>query len=298
MPDRTDDRQPTAAPLSRREFVAATGVAVAGSQLTPHLAPRRARAVAPVINAESADPRSLSLVELAASIRDGRTTSVAAVTAYLDRIAAVNPALNAVVQLRRDGALAEAAAADKVPREKRGRLHGVPITIKDSLETAGLISTGGTKGRAAFVPPEDATVVKRLRAAGAILMGKTNTPDLTLAFETNNLVYGRTNNPYDVTRTSGGSSGGAAAIIAAGGSPLDIGSDTGGSIRIPSHFCGIAGHKATSGRVPRTGHIIGPNGPVESLTHIGPLARPVDDPAPALSIIARPDNLDPPETAK
>lgn len=283
----------SALPVSRRDFVAATGAAVAGSQLAPHLAATLDAGSTPMNSAELADPRSLSLVELAASIREGHTTSVAAVTAYLDRIAAVNPGLNAVVQLRREGALAEAAAADKVPKEKRGRLHGVPITIKDSLETAGLISTGGTKGRASFVPAEDATVVQRLRAAGAILMGKTNTPDLTLAFETNNLVYGRTNNPYDVTRTSGGSSGGAAAIIAAGGSPLDIGSDTGGSIRIPAHFCGIAGHKATSGRVPRTGHIIGPNGPVESLTHIGPLARRVDDLALALSIIAGPDNVDP-----
>ncbi|MFI5311964.1 MAG: amidase, partial [Gemmatimonadales bacterium] len=178
-------------------------------------------------------------------------------------------------------------------KDRRGLLHGVPVTIKDSLDTAGIISTGGTKGRAAFVPAEDATVVKRLRAAGAIVMGKTNTPDLTLAFETTNLVYGRTNNPFDVTRTPGGSSGGAAAIIAAGGSPLDIGSDTGGSIRVPSHFCGIAGHKPTAGRVPRTGHIIGAEGAVESLTHIGPLARRVDDLALALSIIHGPDGVDP-----
>ncbi len=112
------------------------------------------------------------------------------------------------------------------------------------------------------MPSEDATVVRRLKAASrVILMGKTNTPDLTLAFETNNLIYGRTNNPFDVTRTPGGSSGGAAAIVAAHGSPLDIGSDTGGSIRVPSHFCGIVGHKPTAGRVPRTGHIIDYAGP-------------------------------------
>ena len=131
------------------------------------------------------------------------------------------------------------------------------------------------------------------KQAGAILLGKTNTPDLTLAFETDNLVYGRTNNPFDVTRTPGGSSGGAASIVAAFGSPLDIGSDTGGSIRVPSHFCGIVGHKPTSGRVPRTGHIIDYAGPAESLTHIGPLARHVDDAALALSIIAGPDGIDP-----
>ena len=111
------------------------------------------------------------------------------------------------------------------------------------------------------------------KPAGAIILGKTNTPDLTMAFETNNLVYGRTNNPFDIKRTPGGSSGGAGAIIAAGGSPLDIGSDTGGSIRVPSHFCGIAGIKPTAGRVSRAGHIIDFAGPAESLTHIGPLAK-------------------------
>jgi len=279
-------------PLSRREFLAASGAAATLgpiANLMPALPPP-----APTVSEHStADPRALSLADLAAAIRLGRISSEEAVRAYLDRIAAVNPKLNAVVQLRRDAALADARAADKVPREKRGRLHGVPITIKDSLDTAGIISTGGTRGRASFVPPEDATVVKRLRAAGAIVLGKTNTPDLTLAFETNNLVYGRTNNPFDVTRTPGGSSGGAAAIIAAGASPLDIGSDTGGSIRVPSHFCGITGHKPTAGRVPRTGHIIGAEGATESLTHIGPLARRVDDLALALSVIAGPDGVDP-----
>ena len=140
---------------------------------------------------------------------------------YLDRLEAVNPKLNAVVQVRREAALREARAADAVPQEQRGVLHGVPMTVKDSLDTSGIVTTGGTRGRTAYVPPEDATVVKRVRAAGAIVMGKTNTPDLTLAFETTNLVYGRTNNPFDLERTSGGSSGGAAAIVAAGGSPLD-----------------------------------------------------------------------------
>ncbi|MFI5310215.1 MAG: amidase [Gemmatimonadales bacterium] len=279
-------------PISRRAFLAASGAAAASGPIA-RLVPPDPSATPSVTEPPIADPRALSLVDLAAAIRSGRLSSEASVRAYLDRIAVVNPALNAVVQLRRDAALAEARAADKVPREKRGLLHGVPVTIKDSLDTAGIISTGGTKGRASYVPAEDATVVKRLRAAGAIILGKTNTPDLTLAFETNNLVYGRTNNPFDVTRTSGGSSGGAAAIVAAGGSPLDIGSDTGGSIRVPSHFCGIAGHKPTAGRVPRTGHIVGAEGATESLTHIGPLARRVDDLAFALAIIAGPDGADP-----
>ena len=238
-------------------------------------------------------PRSPSLVELAASISAGRLTSESAVRSALDRIHAVNPALNAVVQLRAEAALADARFADRANPNQRGRLHGVPITIKDSLDTAELITTAGTQGRAAFVPAHDATVVTRLRAAGAIVIGKTNTPDLTLAFETDNLVYGRTNNPYDVTRTSGGSSGGAAAIIAAGAVALDIGSDTGGSIRVPAHFCGIAGLKPTAGRVPRSGHIIDFTGAVQGLTHIGPLARQVDDLALALEIIAGPDGIDP-----
>lgn len=281
-----------AAPLSRRAFIAATGAAAVGAPFLDLESQRTMlNSATPVAAAD--DPRALSLVALAAAIRAGRITSEQAVAAYLDRIDAVNPRLNAVVQLRRDAALADARAADRAPRDGRGALHGVPITIKDSLDTAQLVSTGGTTGRAHYVPPRDATAVARLRAAGAIVMGKTNTPDLTMSFETNNLVYGRTNNPFDVTRTPGGSSGGAAAIVAAGGSPLDIGSDTGGSIRVPSHFCGIAGIKPTSGRVSRAGHIIDFTGPAESLTHIGPLARHVDDLALALSIIAGPDNVDP-----
>lgn len=241
----------------------------------------------------SDDPRGLTLVALASALRRGVRSSEAVTRAYLDRIAAVNPKLNAVVQLRAEAALEEARAADRVPAAQRGPLHGVPVTIKDSLDTAGIVTTGGTKGRASFVPTEDATVVKRLRAAGVIVMGKTNTPDLTLGYETANLVYGRTSNPFDLARTPGGSSGGAAAIIAAGGAPLDIGSDTGGSIRLPAHFCGIAGHKPTVGRVPRTGHIIGWDGVSQSLTHIGPLARTVTDLAFVLELLAGPDGVDP-----
>jgi amidase len=239
------------------------------------------------------DPRSLSLTDLASALRRGELSSEAVTRSYLDRLEAVNPRLNAVVQLRREAALREARAADAVPEGQRGPLHGVPMTIKDSLDTEALVTTGGTKGRSTFVPTEDATVVKRVRAAGAIVMGKTNTPDLTLAFETTNLVYGRTNNPFDVLRTSGGSSGGAAAIVAAGGSPCELGSDTGGSIRLPSHFCGIVGLKPTAGRVPRTGHIVDFRGVSQGLTHIGPLARRVEDLALILGVIAGPDGVDP-----
>ena len=231
---------------------------------------------------------SSSVKSLAESIATRALSSEEVARTFLERIEAVNPQLNAVVQLASERALTEARAADAALArgESHGPLHGVPMTIKDSLDTEGVVSTGGTKGRAAFVPERDATVVSRLRAAGAILLGKTNTPELTLSFETNNAIYGRTSNPYDVDRTSGGSSGGAAAIVAAGGSPFDIGSDFGGSIRLPAHCCGIAGIKPSSGRVPRTGHIYPFGGVLDSFQQIGPLARSVDDLALLLPLLS------------
>ena len=237
-----------------------------------------------------------SAKSLAQGIRDKEFSASEVVEAHLARIDEVNGALNAVVMLASERARDEARRADEslARGENMGPLHGVPITLKDSIDTEGVVSTGGTRGRANFVPEQDSTVAARLRAAGAILLGKTNTPELTLAGETSNLVYGRTNNPYDVTRMPGGSSGGAGAIVASGGSPLDIGSDTGGSIRLPSHFCGIAGIKPNSGRVPRTGHIVPYGmGAVDSLTQLGPMARHVEDLALALPIIAGPDWRDP-----
>ena len=252
--------------------------------------------VVPVAAGTLRDPIHYSSVRsLAAAIRDGRVSSVEVVDAFLVRIDAVNPALNAVVQLRADEARADARRADEaVARgEAVGPLHGVPMTIKDSLDTAGMISTGGTTGRASFVPERDATVVRRVKDAGAILLGKTNTPELTLSYETNNVVYGRTNNPWDVTRTTGGSSGGAAAIVACGGAAFDIGSDYGGSIRLPAHFNGIAGIKPTHSRVPRTGHIFPFGGTHDWFQQIGPFGRYVDDLVLLLPILAGPDNVDP-----
>ena len=237
-----------------------------------------------------------SAAELARAVREKKASSVEIVQAYIERIEAVNPQLNAVVQLTADSALTEARRADEVrARDERiGPLHGVPMTIKDSWETAGVITTAGTKGLETNVPKRDTTIVARLKAAGAIMLGKTNTPEITLQFATDNFVYGRTNNPYDVERTPGGSSGGAAAIVAAGGSPFDIGSDTGGSIRLPAHFCGIAGLKPTAGRVPRTGHIPGLEfGAVEAFTQVGPLARYGEDLHLILSIISGVDWRDP-----
>ena len=231
---------------------------------------------------------------LATRIRAGDVSSVAAVEACLDRIAAVNPSINAVVAFAPD-ALERARAADarRAAGTLDGPLLGVPFTIKDSNDTAGVVTTAGTIGWANRIPERDGTVVARLKAAGAILLGKTNTPEFTWSDETDNDVYGRTSNPYDLGRTPGGSSGGSAAIVAAGGAPFDIGSDTGDSIRQPAHVCGIAGLKPTQGRVPRTGHWPGFEGIVAGLTQLGPLARTVDDLALLLPIIAGPDGIDP-----
>lgn len=237
-----------------------------------------------------------SAKSIAQAIRDKEVSSVEAVEAHLERIEEVNPKLNAVVQVVAERALEEAREADNALArgESKGPLHGVPITLKDSHDTEGIITTGGTKGRNEYVPDKDSTVTERLRGAGAILLGKTNTPELTMYAETLNLVYGTTNNPYDTSRSPGGSSGGAGAIIASGGSPLDMGSDTGGSIRYPAHFCGIAGLKPNSGRVPRTGHIVPYGfGPTDAYTQIGPMSRYVEDLILTLPIISGPDWRDP-----
>lgn len=237
-----------------------------------------------------------SAAELGRAIARKQVSSEEVIRAHLHRIEAVNPKLNAVVQLVAERALEEARKADTAlvrRHEPLGPLHGVPFTLKDSIEIAGVITTGGTLGRAKFVPVEDATVVRRLRAAGAILLGKTNCPELGWAWESDNLIYGRTNNPYDLTLSSGGSSGGEAAIIAAGGSPLGLGSDAGGSVRFPAHCCGIAGIKPTSGRVPRTGHFPGPGGTLDALWQIGPLARYVEDLHVTLGVVSGVDWRDP-----
>ncbi len=233
---------------------------------------------------------------LAGLVKKGEVSASELVDSCLARIEEVNGKLNAVVQFCADRARGEARSADEARArgDSLGPLHGVPMTIKDSLDTEGVISTGGTLGRANFVPDEDATVVKRLREAGAILLGKTNTPELTLHGETDNLVYGRTNNPYDLDKSPNGSSGGAAAIVSSGGVPFDLGSDTGGSIRAPAHVCGIAGIKPTSGRVSRTGHIVPWGmGALDSLTTIGPMTRYVEDLDLVLRVIAGPDGRDP-----
>src|SRR3954471_17873955 len=199
--------------MGRRDFLGAAAVVGAAA-----VAARGSLVDTAAAASEAGDNiTSASAGELAEAIRSKRLSSKTVVEAHLDRIAKVNPKLNAIVQLTADAARKEADEADAALArgDIKGPLHGVPITIKDTLETAGVICTGGTKGRASFVPKADATAVARLRAAGGIIIGKTNVPELAAAAESDNLVYGRTNNPYDLARTPGGSNGGEAGTLAA-----------------------------------------------------------------------------------
>jgi amidase len=229
----------------------------------------------------------LPVSQIATLLRSGEITSVELVEAQLERIEQFNPSLNAIVTLNTDQARLRANEVDQAAKrgEWWGPLHGIPITIKDSFETAGLRTVSGYPPFAQHIPLEDAVAVARLRLAGAIILGKTNLPTLASGIQTNNPVFGRTNNPWDLSRTPGGSSGGAAASIAAGLSFLELGSDIGGSIRIPSHFCGVFGLKMTSGRVSGKGHLSSPNRlslpsgweDLIQLASFGPLARSVED---------------------
>ena len=196
---------------------------------------------------------------MAEQIRRKQLSPVELVEAHLARIEELNPRLNAFVQVDVEGARRQARVAEAAVRDGQelAVLHGVPLSIKSSMEVAGLRWEAGTKLRAGIVAERDAPLVARLRQAGAIILGITNAPELLMAWETDNLLYGRTNNPWDLTRTPGGSSGGEAAAIAAGMSAGGVGSDGGGSIREPAHFSGICGLKPTPGRIPATGHFPG-----------------------------------------
>src|SRR5579871_1027687 len=221
----------------------------------------------------------LSAVSMAEQIRQKKLSPVELVDAHLARIETLNPKLNALVQVDAEGARRQARAAeDAVARhENLGPLHGVPISIKSSIEVKGLGCEAGTRLRTGLVAKNDAPLVVRLRQAGAIIIGVTNTPELLMAWETDNLLYGRTNNPWDLTRTAGGSSGGESAAIASGCSAGGVGSDGGGSIREPAHFTGICGLKPTPGRIPCTGHFPNSVGPFALLGVVGPMARTVAD---------------------
>jgi amidase len=233
-------------------------------------------------------------VGIAGLIRQRTVSSVEVVEAFLRRIEEVNPIINAVVVLTGDRAIDEARAADaSLARGQRlGPLHGVPFTAKDVLATAGVETSAGIPERAGVVPSHDAVAVARMRRAGAILLGKTNVPPGGSGGVTENAVHGRTNNPYRSERSPAGSSGGEAAIQGAGGSPVGLGSDSGGSLRVPAHFCGIAALKPTTGRVPNTGAFNQPGGLVDTRTQIGPLSRYAEDLEQVFEIVAGPDGVD------
>ena len=237
----------------------------------------------------------LPAVSMAEQIRKKRISPVELVEAHLAQIERLNPKLNAFVQV--DAERARRAARDAeiaVMQEKTlGPLHGVPLSLKSSLEVAGMRCEAGTRLRAGLVAMQDAPLVARLKNAGAIVLGMTNTPELLMAWETDNLLYGRTNNPWDVERTPGGSSGGEAAAIAAGMSAVGVGSDGGGSIRVPAHFSGICGLKPTPGRIPATGHYPVSAGPFALIGVVGPMARTVADLKVLFEVMQGPDIGDP-----
>jgi Asp-tRNA(Asn)/Glu-tRNA(Gln) amidotransferase A subunit family amidase len=239
-----------------------------------------------------------SLIDMAEGVRARKVSPVELTDAHLSRIREMNPKLNAFVTVDGDRArdqamLAESALSSSAKTESIGPLHGVPISIKSSIDVAELLCECGSVLRKGNVPSEDAPLVKRLRAAGAIILGNTNVPEFLMAYETDNLLYGRTNNPWDPSRTPGGSSGGEAAAIAAGCSAGGVGSDGGGSIRIPAHYTGICGLKPTPGRIPSTGHFPGSAGPFAQLGVVGPMARTIRDVQKLFEVMAGPDPGDP-----
>jgi Asp-tRNA(Asn)/Glu-tRNA(Gln) amidotransferase A subunit family amidase len=224
------------------------------------------------------DLTSHSATKLVELIRARAVSPVEVAEAHLRRIEQMNPALNAIVTLAPDVIEKAREAEQAINRgDDVGRLHGLPVTVKDTIETTHLRTTSGSKVRADFVPDEDAPAVARLKAAGAIILGKTNTAELAMDYTADNPVFGRTNNPHDASRVPGGSSGGEAAAISACLSPAGIGSDLAGSIRIPAHFCGIAGFKPATGFMPSGGQFPPSAGPYSLGSAIGPMAREVDD---------------------
>ncbi len=228
---------------------------------------------------------------LAALIRTKQLSSREVVQAHLDRIDAANPPINAVVTLMAEDALKGADIADKAVADGAvlGPLHGVPFSIKDSLDTAGVLTQRGSKLFVGNIPDKDATAVARFKAAGGIPLMKTNLPEFSFWTETDNLVTGRTNNPWNLERTPGGSSGGESAALAAGMSPIGIGSDVMISLRGPAAFTGIAALKATHGRVPYTGHY---PAILSHWWHVGAMARTIGDVALGHAILKGPDGID------
>ena len=232
-----------------------------------------------------------SAVELAQLVRDRATSATELVQLYSGRIESLDRTLNAVVVRDFDAAREQARVLDGELEAGtvRGPLHGVPLTVKESYDVAGLPTTWGIRAFEKNVPSEDAAVVRRLRSAGAIVLGKTNVPVACSDYQSYNDLYGTTCNPWDLSRTPGGSSGGSAAALAAGFSALECGSDLAGSIRLPAHFCGVLGHKPTYGIVPAAGHALPGSCAEQDLVVCGPMARSARDLELALTLLAGPE---------
>ena len=239
-----------------------------------------------------------SAISIARKIKAKKISSREALDYFLARVEKLDKPINSVVTIDADRARREADEADAALArgEIRGPLHGVPITIKDSFQTKGMRTTSGAPELSGFVPTEDAWPVARLREAGAIIYGKTNLPIYAGDLQSYNEVFGTTNNPHDVSRTPGGSSGGSGAALACGFTPLELGSDIGGSIRLPSHMSGVVGHKPSYGIVPAHGQIPGPPGTLTlaDLAVAGPMARTVEDLKLGLDLMAGPNRWEHP----
>jgi amidase len=240
---------------------------------------------------------NMSATDIAKQIKQRKISCEEVMRAHLERIEKINPLMNALVQIvGSQEAIDHARQADKKLSQgiPLGLFHGVPISVKDFYHVKGLTSSCGCPGLYHQPAEKDATIVSRLKEQGAIVLGLTNVPELLVCVETDNQMYGQTKNPYNLLHTSGGSSGGEAALIASGGSAFGVGSDAGGSVRIPAHCCGITALKPTQGRIPCTGNVFGnANGVFSFIATAGPLARTVDDLITGFSIMAGPDGIDP-----
>jgi len=232
-----------------------------------------------------------TIADLRERIRSKELSPVEIVEAFLRRIAELDPKLNSFVHLDAEGARKQARAAESAVMSGAalGPLHGIPVTVKSCIDVAGWRCPAGSLLRKDYIPHVDAPLVHRLKAAGAIVLGNTNTPEFLMAYESNNLLTGKTSNPWDLARTAGGSSGGEAAAVAAGCSMGGVGSDGGGSIRVPAHFCGICGLKPTPGRIPATRHFPPAAGAISWLGVVGPMARTVADVRALFEVMAGPD---------
>ncbi|HYL62603.1 MAG TPA: amidase [Candidatus Methylomirabilis sp.] len=232
-----------------------------------------------------------TIAQIAEKIREKKVSPAEVVGAHLERISKLQPKLNAFAHVDEAGArrAAQAAEATVMHGDRMGPLHGVPLTLKSCVDVEGWPAAAGSLLRKEYVAQTDAPLVARLRAAGAILLGSTNTPEYLMAYETDNLLSGETSNPWNVERSSGGSSGGEAAAIASGCSVGGVGSDGGGSIRVPAHFCGICGLKPTPGRIPATGHFPPGGGAFGWIGVVGPMARTVADVRALFDVMAGPD---------